>query len=87
MTPSADCTKILHHLNRIQGQIDSLKRAVEDGKSCEDVAQLTNSILSSFDSARASIIEASIVENVLGGKKVSADKSQKLSRIISLYKS
>lgn len=87
MTPSDNCKKILNHLSRIQGQIDSLKRAVETGNSCEDVALLTSSILRSFDSARASIVETYILEDILGGKKVSADKADKLSRVVSLYKS
>ncbi len=87
MAASPNCEKIIHHLSRIQGQIDSLKRAVEDGNSCDDVAMLTNSILRSFDSARASIVETYILEDILGGKKVSADKAAKLSRVISLYKS
>jgi len=87
MTPIANCKKILNHLSRIQGQIDGLKRAVEAGNSCDDVAMLTNSILRSFDSARASIIETYILEDILGGKKVTADKATKLSRIVSLYKS
>lgn len=87
MKQSERCTKVLHHLSRIQGQIDSLKRAVGTGASCDDVALLTNSILRSFDSARATIIENYILEDVMGGKKVSADKATKLSRIVSLYKS
>ncbi len=87
MKPSPDCQKIINHLSRIQGQIDSLKRAVEAGNPCDEVAMLTNSILRSFDSARANIVETYILEEILGGKKVSADKAEKLSRVISLYKS
>lgn len=87
MKTSAHCRKILNHLSRIQGQIDGLKRAVEAGGTCDEVAMLTNSILRSFDSARAGIVETYILEDILGGKKVSADKAAKLSRVVSLYKS
>lgn len=87
MSSTANCQKIIHHLSRIQGQIESLKHAVEAGNTCDDVAMLTSSILRSFDSARASIVETYILEDILGGKKVSADKAAKLSRVVSLYKS
>lgn len=81
------CTKLINHLSRIQGQIDGLKRAIEEEKDCDKVANLTSSILRSFDSARASIIEGYILEEVLGGKPISADKAERLSHIVSLYKS
>lgn len=81
------CTKLLNHLSRIQGQIDGLKRAIEEEKDCDKVANLTSSILRSFHSARTSIIEGYILEEVLGGKSISADKAKRLSSIVSLYKS
>lgn len=87
MSKQERCTNVVHHLSRIQGQIDSLKRAIEEGQDCHKVANLTSSILRSFDSARTAIIEGYILEDVLGGKSISADKAKKLSSIVSLYKS
>lgn len=86
MTTSPRCAQVLRHLNRIQGQIESLKKAVEAGQSCDDVAMLTTSILRSFDSARASIVENYIATEILGSKQLTTDKANKLTRIISLYK-
>lgn len=81
------CKKVTHHLSRIQGQIESLKTMIKEGESCEKVAQLTNSVLRSFGSARASIIEGYILHEVLGDKEVSSKKAAALADIISLYKS
>lgn len=81
------CTKLINHLSRIQGQIDGLKRAIEEQQDCDKVVNLTSSILRSFDSARASLIEGYILEEVLGEKSITADKAKKLEHIVALYKS
>ena len=81
------CTKVLHHLSRIQGQIASLKRAIEAGDSCTKVAPLTLSILRSFGTARASIVEGFILQEVVTDKDMSAKNAKALSEILSLYKS
>lgn len=87
MSKDERCTKVIHHLSRIQGQIESLKRAIGEDQDCKKVANLTSSILRSFDSARSSIIEGYILEEVLDGKSISAKKAESLSTIVSLYKS
>lgn len=87
MKHSDRCSKVLNHLSRIQGQIESLKRAVEQGESCADVAPLTLSILRSFGSARAAIVEAFILQEVVGDGILPAKKAEALSTILSLYKS
>lgn len=87
MTQQDHCTKVLHHLNRIQGQIESLKRAIETGDNCKKVAPLTLSILRSFGTARASIVEGFILQEVVTEKKISAKNAKALTDILSLYKS
>ncbi len=86
MATSPRCTKTIHHLSRIQGQIDSLKRAIEEEQSCEQVARLCTSIVRSFDSARTTIVEEYLTQELLGGDKISAGNAEKLSHILSLYK-
>lgn len=87
MNQSEHCIKTIHHLSRIQGQIESLKKAIETGNSCDKIVQQSTSIFRSFNSARTNIIEGYITEELLGGEKISSDNAQKLSHILSLYKS
>ena len=87
MKNSEHCSKVMNHLSRIQGQIESLKRAIKKGESCNDVAPLTLSILRSFGSARAAIVEAFILQEVMNDEDLPAAKTKALSNILSLYKS
>ena len=79
-------TKSVHHLNRIQGQIETLKKYLEEDRTCGDIAQLTTSIAKSFDSLRAKTLEGFILNEFLEGRKVSQAKMEKLNRVINLYK-
>jgi len=75
----------LDHLNRIQGQIATLKKYVGEGRSCADIAQLTTSIAKSFDSLRARTLEGFIFNELLEGRKPVRGKLDKLGRILKLY--
>ncbi len=88
MIPSEEsdsCLHLIRHLSRIQGQIEALKGYLEEGRSCEDVAHLTRSILTSFSSARASIFEEMLCEEL--GDKLEPKKADRVSSLIALYKS
>ena len=77
----------LNHLNRIQGQIETLKKYIADDANCIDIAMLVTSIAKSFDSLRCKTLEGSIVHQILsGGKGLTSDQKEKLSQVISLYK-
>ncbi|OGF50744.1 MAG: hypothetical protein A2044_07825 [Candidatus Firestonebacteria bacterium GWA2_43_8] len=77
----------LIHIKRIQGQIDTLVKYIEQGKPCLDVAMLTTSIAKSFDTLRFRTLEGFIVNHILEGKGVSKEKRiKKLNSLISLYK-
>ena len=79
------CAQIIKHLNRIQGQIDALKGYIEAKRSCEDVSHLTKSILTSFSSVRANIIEEMLTESFK--RKLGADEVGRLQSVLALYKS
>jgi len=79
-------TETLHHLNRIQGQIEALKKIIEDDSSCFDIAQLTTSVAKSFDSLRAKTLEGFILNHLLEGKELPPRKMEALQKIINLYK-
>ena len=78
--------KNIHHLNRIQGQIETLKKYLEQGKCCGEIAQLTTSIAKSFDTLRSKTLEGFVLNEFLSGKKVPDEKIKNLKRIINLYK-
>lgn len=76
----------IDHLNRIQGQIETLKKYMTKGKDCADIAQLTTSIAKSFDSLRTRTLEGFITNELLENKKVLPDKLKKMKQILNLYK-
>ncbi len=78
--------RTINHLNRIQGQIETLKKYLEQDKNCGEIAQLTTSIAKSFDSLRSRTLEGFVLNEFLSGKKVPGEKIRKLKQIINLYK-
>lgn len=76
----------LNHLNRIQGQIYTLKKLIEGDYSCFDIAQLTTSIAKSFDSLRTRTFEGFILGHLLSGKNLPSGKLNDLKKITNLYK-
>lgn len=83
----AECRKkMLQHLNRIQGQINTLKKYIDDDVDCSDIALLTTSIAKSFDSVRAKTLESFILNDLLHNSTISEDKKTKLEEILKLYK-
>lgn len=80
------CAKIVRHLSRIQGQIDALKNYIEENRSCEDVSHLTQSILTSFNSVRASIVEETLSRE-LKSNRLSPKDRERLHTVLALYKS
>jgi DNA-binding FrmR family transcriptional regulator len=76
----------LAHIKRIQGQIDTLVKYIEEGKRCSDVSMLTTSIAKSFDTLRFRTLEGFILNHLLEGKKVPGEKIKTFASLISLYK-
>ena len=80
------CKDSLNHISRIEGQIRTLKKYIEDGKKCEDVAMLTTSIAKSFDTLRAKTLQNFFINEILPDKKLSKKESEKIEKIFKLYK-
>ena len=77
----------LNHLNRIQGQMETLKKYLSEDADCVDIAMLVTSIAKSFDALRSKTLEGSIVYQILnGGKGLSKEQKDKLSQVVRLYK-
>ncbi|MBP9751008.1 MAG: metal-sensing transcriptional repressor [Candidatus Peribacteraceae bacterium] len=80
-----DCTNVLKHLNRIQGQIDALKGYISEQRSCDDVAHLLKSITTSFASARTEIVEQMLLQNAGVRALPSRDRAE-MRTILSVLK-
>lgn len=86
MKRKCDCRSSLNHLARIEGQISTLKRYIEEGKKCEDVAMLTTSIAKSFDSLRAKTLKNFFINEILADKMLSKKDILRIEEIFKLYK-
>jgi DNA-binding FrmR family transcriptional regulator len=83
---SCDCKDSLNHLSRIEGQIRTLKKYIEEGQKCEKVASLTTSIAKSFDSLRAKTLKNFFINDILGEKKISKKDLERIEKIFKMYK-
>jgi DNA-binding FrmR family transcriptional regulator len=79
--------EILVHIRRIQGQIETLAKYIEQGRDCLDIAMLTTSVAKSFDALRFRTLEGFIINHIINGRGVSKGKRIKtFNSLISLYK-
>ncbi len=85
-TKQQDHTQTLHHINRIQGQIETLKKYVEENRSCEDISSLATSVAKSFDTLRARTLRGFIKYDLLAGEKVPEKKFEQLEKLLNLHK-
>lgn len=76
----------IDHLNRIQGQIETLKKYMAEDRNCADIAQLTTSIAKSFDSLRTKTLEGFIMNEILEKDNLPTSKKKKLNHVLNLYK-
>jgi DNA-binding FrmR family transcriptional regulator len=76
----------LAHINRIQGQIEALKRIIDQGEECVKVATLATSIAKSFDALRFRALEGFLIHQFHAGSGPSVAKREQLRRLLSLYK-
>jgi len=80
------CKESLHHINRIEGQLKTLKTYIEEEQGCEKIAILTTSIAKSFDSLRTKTLKNFILNEVVRGQKLSKKELEKINQILKLYK-
>jgi len=80
------CKKSFNHLSRIEGQIKTLKKYINEGKKCEDVAMLTTSIAKSFDTLRMRTLKNFFKNEVLYDNKISKKTEDTIDKILKLYK-
>lgn len=81
-----DCTHLINHISRLQGQINRLQQDIDNGASCESVVQLALSASKSFDALRSKIIENYIEHSLLKTKRPSSKTLKELQSLYTLIK-
>jgi DNA-binding FrmR family transcriptional regulator len=64
-TPDEEKTKLLNRLNRIRGQVEAMRRALESEASCAAVLQQATACRGALDGFIAEVIEDHIRERVV----------------------
>ncbi len=82
-----NCTKLIPHLNRIEGQIKALKKALEEGKGCKDIVQLALSANNSFNSLKTKLLEEFVKMELLKGRNIDLDIHEDFQQMLKLSKS
>lgn len=80
------CKALTAHISRIQGQLETLKSYIDDGKTCQDVAQLSVSAIKSFDSLKAKILEAYIAEYANGKGTNQKEFEKNMQQMLAIVK-
>lgn len=86
VTRHQDHKETLNHINRIQGQLKTLRKYVEENRSCEEISSLATSVAKSFDTLRARTLRGFIKYDLLDGKEVSDGKLEQLEKLLNLHK-
>jgi len=81
-----DHKETLHHINRIQGQIETLKRYVEENRTCEEISSLATSIAKSFDTLRARTLRGFIKYDLFEGNEMPEKRLEQLEKLLNLHK-
>jgi DNA-binding FrmR family transcriptional regulator len=79
-----DCKKLINHLNRITGQINTLKKYLELEQNCDEVINLTTAIDKSFDTLKANIAKGYILKDII--EPANSSNKKKLHQIETLIK-
>lgn len=82
-----DCKKVIAHVSRLQGQLETLKNYLDSGKSCDEVVHIMLSATKSFDSLKAKVVESYLhVELCKSDKACVKDIEQLLSNLSKIIK-
>ncbi len=83
----AEKDKLLQRLNRIRGQVDALRRALEAAASSTAVLQQATACRGALDGFIAEVIEDHIRERVVGAadKEAAAQAAEELIGIVHSY--
>jgi DNA-binding FrmR family transcriptional regulator len=83
-----DKKKLLNRVSRLGGQVEAIKRALEEEKECSDVLHLIAATRGAMNSLMAEVLEGHLHEHAFAGSKTgsrAADTADDLIEIIRAY--
>lgn len=79
-------SKNLPRLNRISGQIDGIKKMIEEERYCLDIVNQIKAVRSALKSVEKNILQKHIKHCVAASFKASkTEQEQKINELISLF--
>ena len=86
--PPPDHTGEISRLNRISGQINGVKKMIEERRYCPDIITQLKAISSATKSLEARLLEAHLESCVVGTfkSKNTEEQKQKIEELVKLFK-
>ncbi len=87
MKKNADHTSDLQRLKRISGQIEGIKKMIEEKRYCTDILMQTKAARSALKALEVSILEKHLNHCVIGAfdSKSKVDTQKKVDEILELF--
>lgn len=87
MKKNADHTSDLQRLKRISGQIEGIKKMIEEKRYCTDILMQTKAARSALKALEVSILEKHLNHCVVGAfdSKSKVDTQKKVDEILELF--
>ena len=83
-----DREKLLRRTERLIGQVEAVKRSLEEGEDCADVMQLISAARGAINSLMAEVVEDHIREHMVDtGRKRSVAEARAAEELIDVVKS
>jgi DNA-binding FrmR family transcriptional regulator len=83
-----DQEKLLRRVERIIGQVEAVKRSLEEGEECADVMLLIASARGAMNSLMAEVVEGHIREHMIDpDRKRSSSEARAAQELIDVVKS
>ncbi len=82
----ADHSKELPRINKVIGQLEGIKKMIENDKSCIDILFQLKAVRSAIKSLEGKILEDHLKNCVLQSFNNEEDKNTKIEELIELFK-
>ena len=83
---NSTCAPLIAHINRLEGQLRTLKNNIEANAECSTIVQLALSASKSFDSLRAKLVEEYVKEHFIKNVTLSKSDWDDFSTMLKLIK-
>jgi FrmR/RcnR family transcriptional regulator, repressor of frmRAB operon len=79
-----DKKKLLDRVNRLAGQVEAIKRALEQEKECGDVLRLIAATRGAMNSLMAEVLEGHLLEHAFAGARLGSKAAQAADEVIEI---